>query len=1196
MSRREPAASPFRDLSNLRTPNPKAANPKSSASLHFFTASKDPLPSATPTPRRRRVPPTPHPDGVTPTPLGRRLRALELDQSRSARRAESSRDGALRSFASSASSWLSLLLRDPSACGCAPSSAAAMVTRDTPAVAVGKRDAVDGERARGRSPKRHRGGDRGGAKRKTMTPAMAASLRQSLMEVCSLEDVRERMGRYMSTEACEEVLVMMSQICKNIDDGRLKMKEHCPLVSDLGLRNKAIRIFMSYNPEWLRIGLHIVLGGDSLMQKGSQKKDKELVGFLKFVLDKQLFPQMISKSSPVNKVAVGLRRACCGEEVGNIILKRIFLLIAALDRAKMESGLPLESGIDGLDGGSPLLFCHQTEIKSSQQIVQESLGEVMHGEGDLLMHLTTMGYKLNYQQLALSEYDFTIRNLFDDLQDGIILCRIVQLLTSDASIMLKVIAPSDTHKKRLHNCTMAIQKIKQAGVPLSDADGLSISPEDIADGDKELILSLLWNVFISMQLPVLVNKTSVANELLRLQAPVSESISETKSQIGLLYDWIRVICAKYGISVESSSQIDRRALNYFINYYLNISIPNFPLKESLSDCRKELFNCHKPDTMANITAHPSKNIGKVLAQFLQDIPACDILANDVSFDEKSAIILLAFLSSHLINDRRLEQLKNLIDSKLSHQSPVTEISARRRSRGTNDMKCQFPQTDETASRSSQEWAATVIQSQARRIDAISKYCKLKNAALSCNAGHDPVASSSPQKNIADSSSVSSSTVSATKFVCEDDVDCSIKSCQTLFCHEDPISTKVDFLLCRKVMAARKIQFAYRRFARRILSRISAAIKIQKNWRGFSVRIRFKKQIQNITVIQAAARGVLCQRSFQKQRHSATVIQRLFRGWLARKELLVLRLQRWWRKVLLYRSIRTSAISVQSFVRGWLAQKQVNKILCSIYLIQRWWRQVLFLESRKRSVIVIQAHVRGWIARQIACRNKKSITIIQTYVKAYLVRKRSKQEITNIRYRLQKSSEQVDDSMRLINRLIAALSQLAHCRSTSCIRQTCATLSMATEYSEKCCETIISAGAVKILLKQIHLLNRGVPDQEVLKQVLLTMRNIARFPNLRSVLASTPQAIEIIFQEMLRNKTEGFFVACDILKRLCESEEGHEIARAPQHHIRRLGGLVQELEKKVELDKRNGRTGVAKDHNLQRLGEVVTLRHLLTNDR
>jgi abnormal spindle-like microcephaly-associated protein len=46
---------------------------------------------------------------------------------------------------------------------------------------------------------------------------------------------------------------------------------------------------------------------------------------------------------------------------------------------------------------------------------------------------------------------------------------------------------------------MAMQTIKQAGVPLSDPDGVTISAEDIAAGDKELILSLLWNTFIHLQ-------------------------------------------------------------------------------------------------------------------------------------------------------------------------------------------------------------------------------------------------------------------------------------------------------------------------------------------------------------------------------------------------------------------------------------------------------------------------------------------------------------------------------------------------------------------------------------------------------------------------------------------------------------------------------------------------------------------------
>lgn len=54
-----------------------------------------------------------------------------------------------------------------------------------------------------------------------------------------------------------------------------------------------------------------------------------------------------------------------------------------------------------------------------------------------------------------------------------------------------------------------------------------------------------------------------------------------------------------------------------------------------------------------------------------------------------------------------------------------------------------------------------------------------------------------------------------------------------------------------------------------------------------------------------------------------------------------------------------------------------------------------------------------------------------------------------------------------------------------------------------------------MLKQIHMLNRGIPDQEVLKQVFLTLRNIARYPHPRQVLVNTPESAKIIFQELLR---------------------------------------------------------------------------------
>ena len=63
----------------------------------------------------------------------------------------------------------------------------------------------------------------------------------------------------------------------------------------------------------------------------------------------------------------------------------------------------------------------------------------------------------------------------------------------------KVVVPSDTRKKNLANCGIALQYLRQAGVSLCDEDGMIIVGDDVANGDRELTLSLLWNIFVHLQ-------------------------------------------------------------------------------------------------------------------------------------------------------------------------------------------------------------------------------------------------------------------------------------------------------------------------------------------------------------------------------------------------------------------------------------------------------------------------------------------------------------------------------------------------------------------------------------------------------------------------------------------------------------------------------------------------------------------------
>ncbi|GMP75454.1 hypothetical protein CsSME_00032538 [Camellia sinensis var. sinensis] len=317
-----------------------------------------------------------------------------------------------------------------------------------------------------RCPKRQRDSGWRGVAREESTVFLNSkllALQSSLRDVCSFDDLKERMKVYLSLGSCKEIFNVMTQVTKNIDEGRLKMKSHCPIVTDVGLKEKASRILMCYNPIWLRIGF------------------------------------FLARVYAYNKLVEGLYRPGYFEALGNVILKRFLLLVLVLDRAKSQSCLPIKYGIDGLDGGSPLLFTLQPNIKSSCQVIHDFLSsDVMHGEGNVLAHLVIVGYKVSYLQSPFNEYDFRVKELFEDLQDGVRLCRAIQLLQHDASILMKMLVPSDTRKKNVVNCGVALQQLKQAGVPLFDEDGSMIVAEDIVSGDKELTLSLLWNIFVHL--------------------------------------------------------------------------------------------------------------------------------------------------------------------------------------------------------------------------------------------------------------------------------------------------------------------------------------------------------------------------------------------------------------------------------------------------------------------------------------------------------------------------------------------------------------------------------------------------------------------------------------------------------------------------------------------------------------------------
>ncbi|KAI4295878.1 hypothetical protein L6164_035876 [Bauhinia variegata] len=1379
------SSSLLKDISNFRTPKRQfqAQNPTfQSPCQQFFTASKQTPYSSLFGRRPSIAPPSSARSRKSAVGAARKLKAFELEQSQSSRKAQIKKEQSLKSLAKSITVWLNFLFENPGLCGCDLSIAGVQIGNvdTTMSATKGKRDGGVGISVEvdvaWRTPKRLRnmgwqgeGSVGKGNAAMELPNSMLLCLSNSLKDVCSFDDLKQRMGVYLTLGSCKEIFEVMSQVTKNIDEGRLKLKSHCPIVTDVGLKDKATKILMCYNPIWLRIGLYIIFGGDSLLPNGNVDSQQEIT-FLKMVIEKQFFSHAgLAKAYAYNKMVEGVYRPGYYEKLGNVILKRILLLVLILDRVKSQSCLPLKYGIDGLDGGSPLLFEAKSWIKSSNQVIQEFLSsDVMHGEGNLLAHLVTVGYKVSHLQGPLVDYDFRVKDLFIDIQDGIRLCRAIQLLQHDSSILTKIIVPSDTRKKNLANCGLVMQYLKQAGVSLNDEDGLMIVADDVAHGDKELSLSLLWNMFVHLQLPLLVEKTSFVEEISKIRGLGLDLINANSMSLELLLNWIQAVCENYDCVIENfHSLVDGKAIWCLLDYYFQ--------KELHDSCSlKEVNRINGKESIMSVNDYSdavynfilSQKLTTLLGNFPEVLQISDLLEYNGACSNRSVVILLVFLARQLFVKRNMDQLnfhkllgcdcqslqrKYLrIGQCLSSYEVAQKLDASD-VHGNEEAARKFKAiqawwqdmaernnklvvkpaisnlhrsgTSPCSIRIKRENSATVLQSHFRRLVIRRQFLKMMNAVsllqavfrawLKVRQESDCVIFTTVQIQNCSCAMRKQSEVyrryviffahrhsflrlkKSVKLIQQavrnwisrtHQDECSLVPNMT----SDPATaatTVQKFVRCwmtrsryihqldqkekasnlcqqdvkfdNRIKAAIKIQCAWKKYTccKHTEKQNIFATKIQCNFRRWLLRKRFLNQIQAVMRIQCNFRMSRCVKNFKQykiaskaviviqsfvrgqiaikeacaRRNGIVAIQRKFRGWLVRRNFLfqreaAIKIQSVIRSMKYQKALnrqKDAAVVIQRFVRGDLIRNkllgaasrlraaipsgcsskryvgfcsfQLELFLISVLKLQRWWKGVLLLKLRTNSAIIIQSYARGRIARRKAIVYRHHIVVIQSHWKGYLARKESREQLQYLRLRVQKSARNVDDRKRIINRLLAALAELRNMKSLSGILHTCATLDMATEHSQKCCEELVAGGAIKILLTLIRSVSRSIPDQEVLKYCLSTLRNLARYPHLLEVLIESHGSVEIILWELLRNKEEGYFIASDLLKKISSTPKGIAAIYKSPALLKRLHALVEEQTKKANHEKRNARgpSTVARDNKERRLKEAAEILKLIT---
>lgn len=148
----------------------------------------------------------------------------------------------MKSLAKSLTVWLNFLFENPTSCGCDVSSFTGgfETSNRLPCVAGNgkRRESEAGHNTVGvdvlwRGPKRQRHLSSNFEDEETtaFSDSMFTGLKASLTEICSFDDLKERMSGYLSLGSCKEVFVTMTQVTKvKYGDAKFTIESLCKAV------------------------------------------------------------------------------------------------------------------------------------------------------------------------------------------------------------------------------------------------------------------------------------------------------------------------------------------------------------------------------------------------------------------------------------------------------------------------------------------------------------------------------------------------------------------------------------------------------------------------------------------------------------------------------------------------------------------------------------------------------------------------------------------------------------------------------------------------------------------------------------------------------------------------------------------------------------------------------------------------------
>ncbi|VDN06478.1 unnamed protein product [Thelazia callipaeda] len=280
-----------------------------------------------------------------------------------------------------------------------------------------------------------------------------------------------------------ESSLIPESIASDIQNDHISIREDKKIYADIGLQVELLKLFFTFHPFYLQLGLEIILSIKIKDRAGSTSHMKTLAS----VISQYIFrdPKIMNDRKYVKGRSKNLISDRGSKLLGQNFLTKICQFLFIVGKAWIDR---------------PIRRRNRFNFQSIGDVVAVLSKELIAGRCSLPKNLRYFGFDLDSKQDFLDEFRYHVTDLLKDLNDGVILGRAVEVLANleYGAVINCLRNPRGDRLRKMANIKSVIDLAKQKEVLPKD---LHVDIISLMQGKLDVILSLLEH-FVGVQLGI----------------------------------------------------------------------------------------------------------------------------------------------------------------------------------------------------------------------------------------------------------------------------------------------------------------------------------------------------------------------------------------------------------------------------------------------------------------------------------------------------------------------------------------------------------------------------------------------------------------------------------------------------------------------------------------------------------------------